>query len=119
MENSQDIERRLLDLEVKASFADDLLEQLNQIIVRQQQQIDRLQREVADLRQQAPRARRRSAACATNCRRIIEPGPASGQAHDAIQADRPGESRPARMDVALAGMAGLCRQRCHQARRDY
>ena len=54
MENSQDIERRLLDLEVKASFADDLLEQLNQIIVRQQQQIDRLQREVADLRQQAP-----------------------------------------------------------------
>ncbi|MCH3701661.1 SlyX family protein, partial [Campylobacter lari] len=33
MENSQDIERRLLDLEVKASFADDLLEQLNQIIV--------------------------------------------------------------------------------------
>ncbi|NMU93948.1 SlyX family protein, partial [Achromobacter ruhlandii] len=54
MENPQDIERRLLDLEVKASFADDLLEQLNQIIVRQQQQIDRLQREVADLRQQAP-----------------------------------------------------------------
>ncbi|MCF7768632.1 MAG: SlyX family protein [Achromobacter pulmonis] len=52
MENSQDIERRLLDLEVKASFADDLLEQLNQIIVRQQQQIDRLQRELADLRQQ-------------------------------------------------------------------
>jgi len=54
MENPQDIERRLLDLEVKASFADDLLEQLNQIIVRQQQQIDRLQREVAELRQQAP-----------------------------------------------------------------
>lgn len=54
MENSQDIERRLLDLEVKASFADDLLEQLNQIIARQQQQIDRLLREVADLRQQTP-----------------------------------------------------------------
>ena len=53
MENTQDIERRLLDLEVKASFSDDLLEQLNQIIVRQQQQIDRLMREVADLRQQA------------------------------------------------------------------
>ena len=54
MEPSQDIERRLLELEVKSSFADDLLEQLNQIIVRQQQQIDRLLREVADLRQQAP-----------------------------------------------------------------
>ena len=50
----QDIERRLQELEIKSSFADDLLEQLNQIIVRQQQQIDRLQREVADLRQQAP-----------------------------------------------------------------
>jgi SlyX protein len=47
MDNSQDIERRLLELEVKASFADDLLEQLNQIIVRQQQQIDRLLREGA------------------------------------------------------------------------
>ena len=54
MEPSQDIERRLLELEVKASFSDDLLEQLNQIIVRQQQQIDRLLREVADLRQLAP-----------------------------------------------------------------
>lgn len=54
MEPMQDIERRLLELEVKSSFSDDLLEQLNQIIVRQQQQIDRLQREVADLRQQAP-----------------------------------------------------------------
>ncbi|MBB1596393.1 SlyX family protein [Achromobacter sp. UMC46] len=54
MEPSQDIERRLLELEVKSSFADDLLEQLNQIIVRQQQQIDRLLREVADLRQQTP-----------------------------------------------------------------
>ncbi|PPA73164.1 SlyX protein [Achromobacter spanius] len=54
MEPMQDIERRLQELEIKSSFADDLLEQLNQIIVRQQQQIDRLQREVADLRQQAP-----------------------------------------------------------------
>ncbi|MBO1013128.1 SlyX family protein [Achromobacter sp. SD115] len=54
MDNSQDIERRLLELEVKASFSDDMLEQLNQIIVRQQQQIDRLMREVADLRQQTP-----------------------------------------------------------------
>ncbi|WP_238914524.1 SlyX family protein [Achromobacter insolitus] len=54
MDNLQDIERRLLELEVKASFSDDMLEQLNQIIVRQQQQIDRLMREVADLRQQAP-----------------------------------------------------------------
>ena len=54
MDNLQVFERRLLELEVKASFSDDMLEQLNQIIVRQQQQIDRLMREVADLRQQAP-----------------------------------------------------------------
>ncbi|HBL66810.1 MAG TPA: SlyX protein [Achromobacter sp.] len=54
MEPMQDIERRLQELEIKSSFADDLLDHLNQIIVRQQQQIERLQCEVADLRQQAP-----------------------------------------------------------------
>lgn len=53
-ENSPDVERRLMDLEVKASFADDLLDQLNQTIVLHQRQIDRLTRELADLRQQVP-----------------------------------------------------------------
>ena len=54
MDTTQDIERRLTELEIKASFADDMLEQLNQIIVRQQQQMERLARELADLRQQQP-----------------------------------------------------------------
>jgi SlyX protein len=44
--------RRLMDLEVKVSFMDDLVEQLNDIVARQGQQIDRLVREVLDLRRQ-------------------------------------------------------------------
>jgi SlyX protein len=54
MENSPDTERRLTELEIKASFADDLLDQLNQTILLQQQQIDKLVRQIAELRQQAP-----------------------------------------------------------------
>ena len=71
MDTTQDIERRLTELEIKASFADDMLEQLNQIIVRQQQQMERLARELADLRQQQRQAPP-SAACATNCRRTTD-----------------------------------------------
>nr|WP_316642681.1 SlyX family protein [uncultured Roseateles sp.] len=52
MNASQDIEKRLTELEIKASFSEDLLDQLNQIIVRQQQQIDLLMREIARLGQQ-------------------------------------------------------------------
>ena len=48
------IEDRLTNLEIKASFAEDLLDKLDQIIIRQQGQIDRLQAEVNWLRQQAP-----------------------------------------------------------------
>lgn len=48
------IEERLTHLEVKASFAEDLLDKLDQIIIRQQDQIDRLEREVQWLRQQTP-----------------------------------------------------------------
>jgi SlyX protein len=44
-------EQRLTELEIKASFAEDLLDQLNQVIVRQQQQIDTLVREIGHLRQ--------------------------------------------------------------------
>ena len=47
-------DQRLTDLEIKASFAEDLLEQLNQVIVRQQQEIDLLMREVRQLRLQMP-----------------------------------------------------------------
>jgi SlyX protein len=49
-----DVDHRLNELEIKASFAEDLLEQLNQVVVRQQQQIDRLQRELAMLRDTLP-----------------------------------------------------------------
>lgn len=49
-----DPEQRLIDLEIKLGLADDMLDQLNQALFRQQQQIDRLQREVAELRQQIP-----------------------------------------------------------------
>lgn len=48
------IDHRLTELEIKASFTDDLLDQLNAVIVRQQQQIDRLQRELAEMRQTMP-----------------------------------------------------------------
>jgi SlyX protein len=50
----QDVEKRLDELEIKASFTEDLLEQLNLTIYRQQQQIDALVLQVVQLRQQAP-----------------------------------------------------------------
>ena len=48
----EDVERRLTDLEVKASFTEDLVDHLNQIVASQQQHIDRLLLEVARLREQ-------------------------------------------------------------------
>jgi SlyX protein len=45
-------EQRLTELEIKASYAEDLLDRLNDVIVRQQAQIELLQREVARLAQQ-------------------------------------------------------------------
>lgn len=47
-------DHRLIDLEIKVSFAEDALEQLNQVVVRQQQEIEWLLREVSALRQQVP-----------------------------------------------------------------
>lgn len=47
-------DQRLTELEIKASYAEDLLDHLNHIIARQQLQIDRLSEEVAHLRQQQP-----------------------------------------------------------------
>lgn len=49
-----DVDRRLTDLEIKASYTEDLVDHLNQAIVRQQQQIDLLLREVRHLRSQLP-----------------------------------------------------------------
>jgi len=42
----------LAELEVKLSFAEDLLEQLNLTVYRQQRQIDQLQVEMRELRRQ-------------------------------------------------------------------
>jgi SlyX protein len=50
-------DKRLTDLEIKVSLADDLLDQLNQTIFRQQQQIDLLMRDITDLRNQIPEER--------------------------------------------------------------
>lgn len=43
-------EDRLTELEIKASFLDDMIEELNKVIVRQQEVIDLLRREVAELK---------------------------------------------------------------------
>ena len=53
-DTSAAIDKRLTDLEVKASFAEDLVDHLNELVVRQQQQIDLLMREVGKLKDRAP-----------------------------------------------------------------
>ncbi len=47
------LEDRITRLEEKSAFAEDLVEQLNEVIVHQQGQIDLLVREVTRLKQQA------------------------------------------------------------------
>jgi SlyX protein len=51
MESIENVDGRLTELEVKASFGEDLMDQLNQVIVRQQTQIEALIREVGRLNQ--------------------------------------------------------------------
>ena len=63
-DEAQALQARVMELEIKASYTDDLLEQLNLTIYRQQQQIDRLLDELRDLR-----------------RRVPEGGPAGGATH--------------------------------------
>jgi SlyX protein len=62
MPTEDDIDRRLTDLEVKASFAEDTLDALNETLLRQQRQIELLMREVAILKERAPEAGRGGAA---------------------------------------------------------
>ena len=50
------IEHRLTELEIKASFTEDLLERLDEVIVRQQQQIDNLIRQITHLNQTTAKA---------------------------------------------------------------
>lgn len=57
MNTQVSIEQRLTDLEIKTGLADDMLDQLNQTIFRQQQLIDALAKELSTLRQQLPQDR--------------------------------------------------------------
>jgi SlyX protein len=52
MEHDDDTERRLTELEIKAAFTEDLLDELNRLVARQQEQIELLVRELVQLRQQ-------------------------------------------------------------------
>lgn len=54
MNAAADTDRRLSDLEIKLGLADDMLDQLNKTLFRQQQMIERLARELGELRQQVP-----------------------------------------------------------------
>lgn len=49
-------DQRLTDLEIKLAFTEDMVDHLNQTVVRQQQQIDLLLREVARLREHGDEA---------------------------------------------------------------
>ena len=54
MDSTQDTDQRLTELEIKSSYSEDLLEQLNMAVYRQQQQIDALLQELQRLRQHMP-----------------------------------------------------------------
>ena len=52
MSSSTDTEQRFIDLEIKIGFMEDLLDNLNTLVARQQQHIDLLVKEVSALRRQ-------------------------------------------------------------------
>lgn len=56
MELPHATDHRLTELEIKASYTEDLLDQLNLMIYRQQQQIDGLLLQLMQLREQSPEA---------------------------------------------------------------
>jgi SlyX protein len=49
-----DADTRITELEIKASYLEDALEQLNQVVVRQQREIDALIRELGEMRRRVP-----------------------------------------------------------------
>lgn len=53
---TNELAQRVTELEIKSSYAEDLLDQLNMTIYRQQQQIDRLILQVTQLREQSQNA---------------------------------------------------------------
>ena len=56
MDTHHDSDSRLTELEIKLSFTEDAMEQLNAVVVKQQAQIDLLMRQLNELRQQQPEA---------------------------------------------------------------
>lgn len=50
------MESRITELEIKISYTEDLVEELNRLVFRQQEQIDLLFREIRALREQAQSA---------------------------------------------------------------
>jgi len=52
MHDMNDVDKRLTELEIKAAFTEDLLDHLNRVVARQQEQIELLIRELVQLRQQ-------------------------------------------------------------------
>ena len=52
MEPTNRVDDRLTELEIKASYAEDLVDHLNRLVASQQSQIDRLSHELAQLRRQ-------------------------------------------------------------------
>ena len=56
MSEDRRMEARLSELEIKISFAEDVIDELNRTVYRQQQQIDRLLAQVETLRDQVQAA---------------------------------------------------------------
>ena len=56
MNSFEDTDQRLTALEIKSSYSDDLLEQLNLLVYRQQLQIDALVQQLQQLGQRLPEA---------------------------------------------------------------
>ncbi|MET0207425.1 MAG: SlyX family protein [Burkholderiaceae bacterium] len=54
---ASELEARITELEIKASFAEDLMDHLNDQVARQQSQIEALVREITQLRRQIPEGR--------------------------------------------------------------
>ena len=73
MENSFDMTGRLTDLEIKASFMEDMLEQLDVVVVRQQAQIDALIRQLAGLKQSGSQGAGLDVGAARNLRDELPP----------------------------------------------
>jgi SlyX protein len=56
MSDSERLEARITDLEIKISYSEDLVDELNHAIFRQQQQIDQLIKQIKSLGEQVQNA---------------------------------------------------------------